>query len=53
MKTLKILRILIESEQPITKSNLSYEEKKYFEIGFDTAKSRINGLIDLLEEEYM
>lgn len=51
MKILRILRKMIESEQPLAKSNMSYEEQKSFEIGFNTAISRINGLIDLLEED--
>lgn len=51
MRILKVLRKMIESEHPLTKSDLSYEEQKSFEIGFNTAKSRINGLIDLLEED--
>ena len=52
MKELKILRKMLESEEPVTKKlTLSPEEEKWFEIGFRTAKSRFEGLIDLLEEE--
>ena len=51
MKELKILRKMLESEEPTHKSDMTHEEEKYFEIGFRTAKSRFAGLIDLLEEE--
>ena len=52
MKELKILRKMLDSEEPATTTlRLNAEEEKWFEIGFRTAKSRFEGLIDLLEEE--
>ena len=52
MKELKILRKMLNSEEPATdKLNLNEEEKKWYMLGFNSAKSRFEGLIDLLEEE--
>jgi len=52
MKELKILRKMLESEEPATIAlNLNAEQEKWFETGFRSAKSRFVGLIDLLEEE--
>ena len=53
MKELKILRKMLKSEEPGTSniSGLSREEEKWFGLGFKSAKSRFEGLIDLLEEE--
>jgi hypothetical protein len=51
MKILKILRKLLENEEPTSTLNLTEEETKWFEIGFNSAKGRFEGLIALLEEE--
>ena len=52
MRLLRILRKMLESEEPtLGKLNLNAEEEKWFEIGFNAAKSRFEGLIDLLEDE--
>ena len=52
MKELKILRKMLESEEPVTDVlKLNEEEKKWFTIGFKDAKMRVGKLIDLLEEE--
>ena len=52
MKELKILRKMLESEEPAAMTlHLNAEEEKWFENGFRSAKSRFEGLIDLLEEE--
>jgi len=54
MRILKILRKMLEAEKPtesINRLNLNEEEEKWYKIGFNTAKSRFEGLIDLLEDE--
>ena len=52
MKVLKILRKMLKSEEPaMDKLNLSDDQRRWYELGFNNAKSRFEVLIDLLEEE--